>query len=122
MKRKLCRTSRGRNASTRDRGRSSGQIYRAVTIPHAIKLNAILAKNQMFCCGMMKFSFLEFQPLTATGGGDRGPPVAGGRGLKGIGDGVFAPPNLRVGREQRHRRERTPQFTVVAIKIEARAE
>src|SRR5215469_4272543 len=33
MKRKLCRTSRGRNASARSRRRSSGQIYRTVTIP-----------------------------------------------------------------------------------------
>ena len=41
---------------------------------------------------MMKFYFFEFQPLTATGRRDRGPPVAGRRGLKSIGDGVFAPP------------------------------
>src|SRR5215472_803241 len=63
MKRKLCRMRRGRNASARPRRRSSGQIYRAVTIPHAIKLNAILTKNQIICCGTMKVSFLEFQPL-----------------------------------------------------------
>jgi hypothetical protein len=31
-------------------------MYRAVTIPHAIKLNAMLAKNKS--CGSMKFSFL----------------------------------------------------------------
>lgn len=43
-------------------------------------------------------------------------------GLKGIGDGVFAPPNLRVGRELRLRRERTAEFAVVAIEIETRAE
>ena len=47
MKRKLCRMSRGRNASARCRRRSSGQIYRAVTIPHAMKLNAMLTKNQI---------------------------------------------------------------------------
>src|SRR6266404_1813449 len=67
MKRKLCRTSRGRNASTRDRRRSSGQIYRAVTIPHAMKLNAMLTKNQIICCGMTNLSFLEFQRLTTAG-------------------------------------------------------
>src|ERR1700757_2594622 len=64
MKRKLCRMSRGRNASARSRTRSSGQIYRAATIPHAMKLNAILTKNQIICCGTMNISFLEFQPLT----------------------------------------------------------
>src|SRR5262249_61152593 len=62
MKRKLCRMSRGRNASARSRRRSSGQIYRAVTIPHAMKLNAMLTKNQIICCGMMNISFLEFEP------------------------------------------------------------
>ena len=38
-------------ASTRGRRRSSGQIYRAVTIPHAMRLNAMLTKNQIICCG-----------------------------------------------------------------------
>src|SRR6516164_8999474 len=65
---------------------------------------------------------LEFQPLTATGGGDWGPPVAGRRGVKGIGDCVFAPPNLRIRRELRLRWEGTAEFAVVAIEIETRAE
>src|SRR5271155_3399456 len=60
MKRKLCRMSRGRNASARSRWRSSGQTYRAATIPHAIRLNAMLTKNQIICCGMIRISFLEF--------------------------------------------------------------
>jgi hypothetical protein len=64
MKRKLRRMSRGRNAPTRSRSLSSGQIYRAVTIHHAMKLNAMLTKNQIICCGTMNVSFLEFQPLT----------------------------------------------------------
>src|ERR1700756_1413334 len=59
MKRKLCRMSRGRNASARCRRRTSGQIYRAATIPHAMKLNAMLMKNQIICCGMINLSFLE---------------------------------------------------------------
>src|SRR5262252_9149026 len=54
--------SRGRNASTVCRRRSSGPIYRAATIPHAMKLNAMLTKNQIICCGMMNISFLEFEP------------------------------------------------------------
>src|SRR5262245_8484217 len=69
MKRKLCRMSRGRKASARSRTRTSGQMYRAVTIPQAMKLNAMLPKNQS--CDMINISFLEFQPLTAAGGGDR---------------------------------------------------
>jgi hypothetical protein len=44
-------------------GRSSGQIYRAGTIPQAIELNAMLPKNQIICCGTMNVSFLKFQPL-----------------------------------------------------------
>jgi hypothetical protein len=42
---------RGRNASARWRDRSSGQMYRAVTIPHAMKLKAMLAKK-LSCDGM----------------------------------------------------------------------
>src|SRR5215472_16826954 len=57
MKRKLCRMSRGCNASARGRRRSSGQMYRAVTIPHAMKLKAMLTKNQIICCGMTNVSF-----------------------------------------------------------------
>jgi hypothetical protein len=29
-----------------------------------MKLNAMLTKNQIICCGMMRVSFLEFQPFT----------------------------------------------------------
>src|SRR5271155_4114383 len=122
MKRKLCRMSRGRNASARSRWRSSGQIYRAATIPHAMKLNAMLTKNQIICCGMINLSFLEFQRLTAAGGCDRVLPVAAGRGTKLVGVGVPAPPHLRVGRELRHRRERTSQCAVIAVQIEPRPE
>jgi hypothetical protein len=39
-------------------------MYRAVTIPHAMKLNAMLTKKQS--CGNMNVSLLEFQPLTAS--------------------------------------------------------
>src|SRR5499425_3098517 len=122
MKRKLCRMSRGRNASARSRRRSSGQIYRAVTIPHAMKLNAMLTKNQIICCGTMNVSLLEFQPLTATGDGDRGLVACRHHRLGGVGDGVLAPPHFGVGRELRFLRERTAQFAVVSVQIEARAE
>src|SRR5215813_8085002 len=54
--------SKGRNASGRVRRRSAGQMYRAVTIPHAIKLNAMLTKNQS--CGIQSVFLSEFQPLT----------------------------------------------------------
>ena len=87
-----------------------------------MKLNAMLTKNQIICCGMINLSFLEFQRLTAAGGCDRGPPLAEGRGTKVVGDGVLAPLHLRVGRELRHRRERTPQFAVIAVQIEPRPE
>src|SRR2546426_11322400 len=50
MKRKLWKMSRGRNASARGRRRSSGQMYRAATIPHAIKLNAMLTKKASCVC------------------------------------------------------------------------
>src|SRR5215471_11348164 len=122
MNRKLCRISRGRNASARCRERSSGQIYRAVTIPHAMKLNAMLTKNQIICCGTMNISLLEFQPLTATGDGDRGLVACPHHRLGGVGDGVLAPPDLGVGRELRFLRERTAQFAVVSVQIEAWAE
>src|SRR6516162_11920402 len=115
MKRKLCRMSKGRNASARCWRRSSGQIYRAVTIPHAMKLNAMLTKNQIICCGTMNFSLLEFQPLTVTGDGDRGLVACRHRRLGGVGDGVLAPPDLGVGRELRLLRERTAQFAVVSV-------
>src|SRR5215469_16354085 len=122
MKRKVCRMSKGRNASVRSRRRSSGQIYRAVTIPQAMKLNAILTKNQIICCGMMNFSFLEFQPLTAAGGGNRCLVAVRHCGLGGADDEVLAPPHLGVGCELRLLRERTAQFAVVAIQIETCAE
>lgn len=35
----------GRNASDGGKTRSFGQMYRAVTIPHAMKLNAMLEKK-----------------------------------------------------------------------------
>src|SRR6516165_3230213 len=98
MKRKLCRMSKGRNASARCWRRSSGQIYRAVIIPHAMKLNAMLTKNQIICCGTMNVSLLEFQPLPVTGDGDRGLVACRHRRLGGVGDGVLAPPDLGVGR------------------------
>src|SRR5260370_9933025 len=87
-----------------------------------MKLNAMLTKNQIICCGMINLSFLEFQRLTAAGGCDRSLPVAEGRGTKVVGDGVLAPPHLRVGRKLRHRRERTPQFAVIPAQIEPRPE
>ena len=43
-------------------------------------------------------------------------------GTKVVGDGVLAPPHLRVSCELGYRRERTPQFAVIAVQIEARAE
>jgi hypothetical protein len=46
MNRKLCKMSIGRRAWTRDWLRSSGQRYRAVTIPQAMKLRAILIPNR----------------------------------------------------------------------------
>ena len=49
-------------------------------------------------------------------------PCPRAAGLKVVGDGVLAPPHLRVGRELRHRRERTPQFAVIAVQIEPRCE
>src|SRR5215470_321500 len=122
MKRKLCSTSRGRKASALCRVWSSGQRYRVVTIPHAIKLNAMLIKNQIICCGTMNVSLLEFQPLTATGDGDRGLVACRHRRLGGVGDGVLPAPNLGVGRKLRLLRERTAQFAVVSVQIEAWAE
>src|SRR5262249_31598000 len=91
MKRKLCRMSTGRNASARCRRRSSGQMYRAVTIPQAMKLNAMVPKNQS--CDMMNISFLEFQPLTAAGGGDRCVAAVRHCGLGGAEEDVLAPPH-----------------------------
>ena len=103
-------------------------------MPHAMKLNAMLTKNQIICCGMMNVSFgdpgvghqgyflLEFQPLTVTRSGDWSFVAARLRGLSGVGDGVLAPPHVRVGRELGHRWERTPQFAVVAVQIEPRAD
>src|SRR5260370_14095121 len=67
-------------------------------------------------------SFLEFQRLTAAGGGDWGLSVAEGRGTKVVGDGVLAPPHLRVGPELTPRPERTPQFAVIGVPIEPRGE
>jgi hypothetical protein len=52
MKRKLWRISRGRKASSRGRRRSFGQMYRVLTIPHAIKLNAMLPKNGLIFSGV----------------------------------------------------------------------
>src|SRR5215469_12449689 len=120
MKRKLCRMSRGCNASARCLPRSSGQIYRVVTIPQAIKLNAMLTKNQS--CDMMNISFFEFQPLTAAGSGDWYVADVPYRGLGGADDDVLAPPHPGVGRELRFLWERTAQFAVVSVQIEARAE
>jgi len=37
---------------------------RAVTIPHAMKLNEMLTKNQIICCGTMNVSPSEFERLT----------------------------------------------------------
>src|SRR5215470_859779 len=122
MKRKLCSTSRGRKASALCRVWSSGQRYRVVTIPHAIKLNAMLIKNQIICCGTMNVSLLEFQPLTATGDGDRGLVACRHRRLGSVGDGVLGPPHLGVGRELRLLRKRTAQFAVVALEVKAGAE
>src|SRR5581483_5383620 len=64
MKRKLCRMSRGCNASLRGRTRSLGQMYRAATTPQAMRPNAMLTKNQIICCGMMNVSFAVFRLLT----------------------------------------------------------
>src|SRR5262249_15962501 len=50
MKRKLCRMSKGRNASAGCRRRSCGQMYRGATIPHAIQLNAMLTKKKSCDC------------------------------------------------------------------------
>src|SRR5215472_17330759 len=119
-KRKLWRMSTGRNASARCRRRSSGQMYWAVTIPQAIKLNAKLPKNQS--CDMMNISFLKFQPLTAAGDGDRCVASVRYYGLAGADYDVLAPPHLGVGRELRLLWERTAQFAVVSVQIEARAE
>src|ERR1700757_216652 len=120
MKRKLWRMSTGCNASARCRSRSSGQMYRAVTIPQAMKLNAMLPKNQS--CDTMNTSFLEFQPLTTAGGGDRCVVAVRRCGLGGADEDVRAPPHLGVGRELRLLWERTAQFAVVSVQIEARAE
>jgi hypothetical protein len=49
--------SKGRKASARGRSRSAGQMYWAVTIPQAIKLNAMLPKNHSR--DMMNISFLK---------------------------------------------------------------
>jgi len=40
----------------------------------------------------------------------------------GVSDGVLLPPHLRVGRGLGRRRDRRPQFAVVAVQIESRAE
>jgi hypothetical protein len=68
--------------------RSSGQLYRAVTIPQVMKLNAMLAKNQS--CDTMNISFLEFQPLATAGGGDRYVVAVRHCGLGGADDDVLA--------------------------------
>src|SRR6266568_8496414 len=125
--------SRGRNASARGRSRSSGQMYLAVTIPQATMLNAMLAKKQS--CDTMSVSSSGFRPLTAlktrcglglgrhaTGGGGAGHLAARRRGLAGPSDQVLPPPDLGLGHEVRFRRERTTQFPVVAVQIEAEAE
>src|SRR5262250_700294 len=99
MKRKLWRMSTGCNASGRGRRRSSGQMYRAVTIPQAMKLNAMLPKNQS--CDTMNISFLEFQPLAAAGGGDGCVVAVRHCGLGGADDDVLPAPHLGGGRELR---------------------
>ena len=70
----------------------------------------------------MNISFLEFQPLTAAGGGDRCVVAVRHCGLGGADDDVLAPPHLGVGRELRLLWERMAQFAVVSVQIEARAE
>src|SRR5215467_14991106 len=120
MKRKLCRMSRGRNASARGRGRSSGQILRATTIAHAMKLNAMLRKNRIICCGMMNIPLLEFQPLTVAGHGDRVAPRR--RGFDVVGNSVLTLPDFGVRRELRRGREGTTQFAIVSVEVKARFE
>src|SRR5215469_5105554 len=88
--------------------------------PQAMKLNAMLPKNQS--CDTMNISFLEFQSLTAAGGGVRCVVAVRHCGLGGADDDVLAPPHLGVGRELRLLWERTAQFAVVSVQIEARAE
>jgi hypothetical protein len=46
--------------------RSSGQKYRAATMPQAIKLKAMLKKKAS--CDCMKILLLRFQPLRAAVG------------------------------------------------------
>src|SRR5215471_14732274 len=119
MKRKLWRMSRGGNASTCCQRRSSGQMYREVTITHAMRLNAMLTKKGS--CDRINSSLMRFQPLRVAGG--RSGLLVNGRCRVGrVGDGVLAPPHLGVGRELRLPRERTAQFAVISVQIEARAE
>src|SRR5262249_9963207 len=120
MKRKPCRMSKGRNASACSRTRSSGQIYRLTTIPHAMKLNAMLTKNQIICCGMVNIPLLEFQPLTVAGRGERVAPRR--RGFYAVGNGVLPLPDLGVRRELRRGRERATQFAIVSVEVKARFE
>lgn len=105
MNRKLCKISRGRNASARCRRRSYGQMYRVVTTPHTMKLKAILTKKSSRDC--MTVLLLELQRLSAASDRRMGFVAPRRRGLCGVGDRVLAPPNLGLGRELRLRRERT---------------
>src|ERR1700730_16774584 len=118
IKRKLCRISRGRNASARCLRRSSGQMYREVTIPQEMRLNAMLTKKQI--CGCIKVLLLEFQRSSAADGRGSDLVAARYRWLGGVADGVLASPDFRTRRELWHGWVRTAQFTVVPIQIEAR--
>src|SRR5215471_11025014 len=63
MNRKPCKTSIGCRARARGRLRSAGQKYRAVTIPQAVKLRAILTPYNARW-GIMDF-FPEVLPVAA---------------------------------------------------------
>lgn len=60
--------------------------------------------------------------MTATGGGDRDVVTSQDCGFGGVGDGVLAPPNLRLGSKLRLQRERAAQFAVVSVELKARAD
>src|ERR1700722_16476388 len=75
-----------------------------------------LRKTRVVAC---RVSLSEFQALTVA---NRGGWRLWSRWGRGAGGAVHPPPHLRVSRELGPRRERTPQFAVVAVQIESRTE
>jgi len=76
-------------------------MYRVVTIAHTMMLNAVLTKKQI--CGTMNVSLLEFERLSAAGGGGTGLVAARHHGLGSFDDSVLVLPDIGLARELRFR-------------------